>query len=140
MRLLAPLLLWLVLSGGAFAQSLEALIAALPEGSYADRAGVVAEIAATGDARAPAVLQALAAGELAARKADGAVIRVTGKGAKAQGFELLTGAELAFWLDWLEEAAESGLPSRFRIHASEPNGVPNMNPATRFARAASHSL
>ena len=27
----------------------------------------------------------------------------------------LTGAELAFWLDWLEEAAESGLPSRFRI-------------------------
>ena len=34
----------------------------------------------------------------------------------------LTGAELAFWLDWLEEAAESGLPSRFRIRASEPPG------------------
>ncbi len=34
----------------------------------------------------------------------------------------LPGAELAFWLDWLEEAAESSQPSRFRFRAPEPSG------------------
>jgi urea transport system permease protein len=94
MRLLLPLLLWLALAGGALAQSLEALVAELPEGSFSDRAKVVAAIAASGDARAAPVLRALGDGDLAARKADGAVIRVTGRGAKAQGFDLLTGEAL----------------------------------------------
>ena len=94
MRLLAPLLLWLVLCGGAFAQSLEELIAQLPEGSYSDRAEVVAAIGATGDDRAAVLLGALQEGDLHARKADGAVIRVIGRGSKAEGFDPLTGAEL----------------------------------------------
>ena len=94
MRLFATVLLWLVLCGGAMAQPLEELIAALPEGSFSDRAKVVAAIGASGDERGAAVLQALSEGELAARKEDGAVIRVTGKGSKAVGFDVLTGEAL----------------------------------------------
>ena len=69
MRLLAALTLWLGLllaSGPAVAQTLEELIAKLPEGSFSDRAAVVSQIAATGDERAAAVLDALQAGDLAA--------------------------------------------------------------------------
>ena len=46
MRLLVSFLVWLVLCGGAMAQSLENLIAKLPEGSYSDRAAFVAKIGA----------------------------------------------------------------------------------------------
>ena len=94
MRLLVSFLVWLVLCGGAMAQSLEDLIAKLPEGSYSDRAAVVAQIGASGDERGAAVLKALSDGELQARKDDGAVIRVTGKGTKAEAFDVLTGAAL----------------------------------------------
>ncbi len=67
MRLLAALSLWLGLfslpsSGPALAQTLEELMAQLPEGSFSDRAEVVSAIAATGDERAAAVLEALAGG------------------------------------------------------------------------------
>ena len=97
MRLLAALTLWLGLllaSGPAGAQTLEELIAKLPEGSFSDRAAVVSQIAATGDERAAAVLDALQAGDLALRREDGAVVRVTGHGAKAVAFDPLTGVEL----------------------------------------------
>ncbi len=97
MRLLASLVLMVGLlfgSGSATAQSLEDLIADLPAGSYSKRADVVAEIGATGDERAVAVLEALQDGDLRVRKADGAVIRVTGRGARAKAFDPLTGADL----------------------------------------------
>jgi urea transport system permease protein len=93
MRLIVLLLLALV-GAPACAQPLEALIAMLPEGGFPDRAEVVAAIGAGGDDRAAAVLEALQEGDLHARKADGAVIRVTGRGAKAEGFDPLTGAAL----------------------------------------------
>ena len=90
MRRLVPLLLgvFLVLAGGAAsAQTLEALMLQLPEGDFGDRAEVVAAIGATGDERAAAVLEALQEGDLHARKQDGAIIRVTGRGSKALGFD-----------------------------------------------------
>ena len=40
------------------------------------------------------MLGALSAGELHVRKADGAIVRVTGRGSKAEGFDPLTGAAL----------------------------------------------
>jgi urea transport system permease protein len=98
MRLLVPLLVLLGLVLGvparAQSQSLEELIAQLPEGSYSDRAEVVAAIGTTGDDRASAVLEALLEGDLAARKADGVVVRVTGRGSRAMAFDPLTGEEL----------------------------------------------
>jgi urea transport system permease protein len=95
MRIIGLILLCLALvAGPAAAQTLEQLMLRLPEGSFSERAEVVSEIAATGDARAAAVLETLGEGELHRRKADGAMIRVTGRGSKAQGFDVLTGAEL----------------------------------------------
>ena len=54
-------------------------MAQLPEGDFADRAEVVTAIALTGDDRALPLLDALSDGELHVRKADGAILRVTGR-------------------------------------------------------------
>ncbi|MBP7000934.1 MAG: urea ABC transporter permease subunit UrtB [Amaricoccus sp.] len=95
MRPLAALLVWLaLLAAPGFAQTLEELMVRLPDGSFSDRAEVVGEIARTGDPRAVGVLEALGAGELQVRKDDGAILRVTGRGSRAQGFDPLTGAGL----------------------------------------------
>ena len=77
------------------AQTLEDLMARLPDGNFNERAEVVSGIAATGDPRAAAVLEALGEGELHRRKDDGAIIRVTGRGAERRRASTpLTGAEL----------------------------------------------
>ena len=94
---LPPFLIWLGLALAplpALGQTLEELIPQLPEGSFGERAGVVAAIAATGDERAVAVLEALGEGDLHVRKADGTILKVTGRGSRQQGFDALTGAEL----------------------------------------------
>ncbi len=69
------LLLALALAPGlALAQaSLEELMLTLSEGGYDEREAVIGAIAATGDSRAVPLLEALAEGDLYARKADGAV-------------------------------------------------------------------
>jgi urea transport system permease protein len=95
MRRLIPLLLtFLLLAPAAWAQTLEELMARLPEGNFNARAAVVGQIAATGDERAAAVLEALGEGELHQRVRDGAIIRVTGRGSRAEGFDALTGEAL----------------------------------------------
>jgi urea transport system permease protein len=94
MRLMLSMFLWVALAMPSAAATLEELMARLPDGSFADRSDVVAEIAATGDPRAAAVLTALGEGELAAQKSDGALVRVVGRGLKAVAFDPLTGAEI----------------------------------------------
>jgi urea transport system permease protein len=95
MRVLGPVLVCLTLMAwSAAAQTLGELMARLPEGSYGERAEVVGAIAATGDPRAAALLEALGEGDLHARKADGTIVRVTGRGSSARAFDALTGAEL----------------------------------------------
>jgi len=80
MRALALVLVFLLPLPLA-AQTLEELMQRLPEGSYSDRSEVVVAIGATGDTRAAAVLETLGEGELHQSKADGAVVRVIGRGA-----------------------------------------------------------
>ncbi|MER2507736.1 MAG: urea ABC transporter permease subunit UrtB [Amaricoccus sp.] len=97
MRFLAAVVIWIGLAlvgQGVAAQTLEELVQRLPDGNFNDRAEVVAEIAATTDPRAEGLLEALSAGELQQRTADGVILRVTGKGARAVGFDPLTGVEL----------------------------------------------
>jgi len=78
----APLLRALILCVGLLApllargQTLEDLAPHLPMGGFKDRAAVVEQIAATGDPRAAALLEALLAGDLQALKADGRIVRV----------------------------------------------------------------
>ncbi|MEL6338216.1 MAG: urea ABC transporter permease subunit UrtB, partial [Pseudomonadota bacterium] len=74
--LLLALGLVLATIGPAAAQSLEDLVAALPEGEFADRARVIDAIAATGDPRAGAILEALGEGDLEQLRETGAVVLV----------------------------------------------------------------
>ncbi len=91
-----PVLIALViaLAGSARADTLEELTARLPAGSYDDRARVVAAIAATGDARAVPMLEALSEGDLRTMKADGRIVRVVEQGRKDMGLDALTGEPL----------------------------------------------
>ncbi|MFO1207782.1 MAG: urea ABC transporter permease subunit UrtB [Amaricoccus sp.] len=95
MRLLAALAgLLFLFAGPLAAQSFEELVAKLPEGDFNARAAVVAAIGATGDARAATVLGALGEGNLQQRKADDAIVIVTGKGDAAKATDARTGADL----------------------------------------------
>ncbi|MFT6774119.1 MAG: urea transport system permease protein [Paracoccaceae bacterium] len=76
------------------AATLETLIPGLPDGSYDDRAGLVAAIAETGDPRAVDLLSALGEGDLQQRKSDGAIVRVVTVNRKSIAYDALTGAEL----------------------------------------------
>lgn len=81
MRLIRLIVIWLMLPAAALAQtgaspSFDDIAAALPQGSYDDRAARVSALAASDDARAQGLLAALAAGELAVLKSDGRLVVV----------------------------------------------------------------
>ncbi len=85
------LLLAIGLGGAAAAQSLEELVAALPDGGYDDRAKIVRAIAATGDPRAIGILEALSEGDIQQLKSDNSVVRVQKGGAGYLIFDPVTG-------------------------------------------------
>ncbi|MEM7177863.1 MAG: urea ABC transporter permease subunit UrtB [Pseudomonadota bacterium] len=78
----------------ASAQTLEDLVAKLPEGKYDQRAEVINEIAKTGDPRAVGVLEALSEGKLRSMKKTGDVVRVETRNKVNTAFDPLTGAEI----------------------------------------------
>ncbi len=84
----------LLLPVGVLAQSFEELVTQLPEGSYGDRASVVAAIAATGDDRAVVLLESLMGGDLKQMKSDGRIVRVVERGNNDIGIDALTGEEV----------------------------------------------
>ncbi|MEL6478216.1 MAG: urea ABC transporter permease subunit UrtB [Pseudomonadota bacterium] len=73
---------------------LETLMSELPKGKFAQRAEVIDQIAATGDPRAVAVLEALAEGELQQMKKTDTIVRVVREGKTFTSFDPLTGAEI----------------------------------------------
>ena len=78
LRLCAALLLLFAATGASLAQDdLRALIGALAGAKFEDTEKAVQALAATGDAQAVPALEALAEGNLYARKADGAVLIAT---------------------------------------------------------------
>ena len=95
MRLLRALLAFvaLALAAPVSAQTLEELAARLPAGDFAQRGEVVRQIAATGDPRAAAVLEALGAGDLAQLR-DGRVVRTETVARVTTAYDLFTGESL----------------------------------------------
>ena len=91
-RLLTALMLLVALP--AQAATLEELVARLPDGNYNDRAKVIDEIAATGDARAVQILEALGEGDLQQMKSDDRIVRIVKEGRKSTAFDALTGEAL----------------------------------------------
>ncbi|MEM6488324.1 MAG: urea ABC transporter permease subunit UrtB [Pseudomonadota bacterium] len=82
-RTVLAALLALGLVGPASAQddaAFQALVAALPDGEFDDRAQVIRQIAATGHPRAAVVLEALGAGDLKVLKDTGQVVLVVEEG------------------------------------------------------------
>ncbi|HHS94047.1 MAG TPA: urea ABC transporter permease subunit UrtB [Rhodobacterales bacterium] len=75
----------------ALADPFEDLVNRLPDGGYSDRAEVIDAIAATRDARAIAVLQALLDGHLHKRKADGRVVIITAQGGEKSAVDPFSG-------------------------------------------------
>ncbi|WEX07393.1 urea ABC transporter permease subunit UrtB [Chelativorans sp. AA-79] len=73
-KFLIALALLLAALPGALAQDVEALVNALPEGSYSDREKVIFDLAATGDDRLAGLLNALGEGDLYVREEDGRVV------------------------------------------------------------------
>ncbi len=140
MRLISLLVFWLGLAlgaGSASAETLEALMAKLPAGSYSDRADVVMEIGATGDDRAAAVLNALNDGALAARKSDGAIVRVEGRGSSAMAFDPLTGAALGPVEPRSTDAIKVNNSLRRAVRSAISTlSLLNKDPAKRMAAAA----
>src|SRR5258708_34861313 len=63
-----------VIAGSAVAADLPALVTNLPTGSFGDRETAVGALAASGDARAAPILEALAAGQLYLRASDNVVL------------------------------------------------------------------
>ncbi|MDZ5699731.1 urea ABC transporter permease subunit UrtB [Chelativorans sp. M5D2P16] len=73
-KLLLALVLVITAAPVAFAQDIEALVQALPEGGYSDREKVIFDLAATGDDRVAGLLEALGEGNVHVRKSDGRVV------------------------------------------------------------------
>lgn len=87
-------LFFLMIALPAKAGTLEDLLARLPAGGYDDRAKVVEDIAATGDARAVPVLEALGGGNLRQIRETGQVVRVEKVKRRYKAFDALTDAEV----------------------------------------------
>ncbi|MEO1472303.1 MAG: urea ABC transporter permease subunit UrtB, partial [Pseudomonadota bacterium] len=100
--MLRPLLLALaliltaILPGAppAVAQTLEELVAQLPEGEFADRERVIGQIAATGDPRAATILEALGEGDLEEMRKGGAVVLVVQEGRDEFAHDPFTGERI----------------------------------------------
>ena len=92
LRLLTCLAILLALP--AQSATLEELLQELPKGSYEARATVIEQIAATGDPRAVAVLEALAEGDLRQIKKTDEIVRVEKVKRRFTAFDALTGKEI----------------------------------------------
>ncbi|MDJ0995411.1 MAG: urea ABC transporter permease subunit UrtB [Dinoroseobacter sp.] len=77
----------------ASAQSFEELVAQLPEGKFAERAAVVAQLGALGDPRAVPVLEVLLEGNLHVLKSNEAIVAVREVGSDDVAYDALTGEE-----------------------------------------------
>lgn len=84
-------LIFATFAGIASAQDFDALVKALPEGGYDDRAEVIGQIARSGDERALETLRALLDGNLHVLDENGAVVLVRKVRGEDNAFDALTG-------------------------------------------------
>jgi urea transport system permease protein len=93
-RLLAwlwPALAMIVMAGSVMAADLGSLVTNLVTGGYSDRDTAIGALAASGEARAAPILQALSAGELYVRTADKLVVIGKGSGKQVALVDAITG-------------------------------------------------
>jgi urea transport system permease protein len=89
--MLLSVLASLALAGAALAADLAGLVANLTTGSFGDRETAITALAASGDARAAPILEALSAGQLYVRKSDNLVAIGKTDGNQLKLFEAISG-------------------------------------------------
>ena len=89
--LLLSVMMALVAAVPARAQSVEELVRQLPEGNFAERGRVVAQLAATGDTRLASLFEALGAGDLNVVTETGQVVLTAPAGSDVRITDALTG-------------------------------------------------
>src|SRR5580692_5934639 len=95
-RLLAwllPLLATFFVAGSALSADLATLVTNLVTGGYSERDAAITALAASGEARAAPILQALNAGELYVRTADKVVVIGKGEGKQVVLTDAITGKD-----------------------------------------------
>ncbi len=141
-RLLAgllPFLAALLVAGSAMAADLASLVANLVAGGYSERDAAITALAASGEARAAPILQALSAGELYVRTADEVVVIGKGSGKDVALADAITGTAAG-------KASEDDLDrvkvnNRLRGTIDAAMGsLTLMNPDPKVRRAAAESL
>jgi urea transport system permease protein len=90
---LLPVLAALVVAGAATAADLATLVTNLVTGGYSDRDAAITALAASGEARAAPILQALGDGALYVRSADKVVVIAKDSGKKLALTDAITGKD-----------------------------------------------
>ena len=128
-----------LIAGTAFAADLPALVGGLTTGSFGDRETAIGALAASGDARAAPVLEALAAGQLYVRKSDNAVLIGKPDGNQLALTEAITGKPAG-------SGSEAGL-DRVRVNnrlrgiiEAAVGSLTLMSPDPRVRRSAAEAL
>ena len=136
---LLPVLASVLLAGSAVAADLAGLVTNLVTGGYSERDAAINALAASGEARAAPILQALGAGELYVRNADKVVVIAKGSGKQLALTDAITGKEAG-------TAGEDDL-DRVKINnrlrgtiESVMGSLTLMNPDPRVRRAAAQAL
>ena len=129
----------LVVAGSVLAADLAGLVANLVAGGYGERDAAITALAASGEARAAPILQALGAGELYVRNTDKVVVIAKGSGKQLPLIDAITGKDAG-------TAAEDDL-ERVKINnrlrgtiESVMGSLTLMNPNASVRRAAAQAL
>jgi urea transport system permease protein len=129
----------LVVAGSVLAADLATLVANLVSGGYGERDTAITALAASGEARAAPILQALGAGELYVRNADKVVVIAKGSGKTLALTDAITGKPSGTAGEDDLERVKINNRLRGTIEAAM-GSLTLMNPDPRVRRAAAQSL
>ncbi len=141
-RLLAwllPVFATLFVAGSALSADLATLVTNLVAGGYSERDAAIGALAASGEARAAPILQALSAGDLYVRNADKVVVIGKGSGKQVALIDALTGKPAGTADEDDLEKVKVNNRLRGTIDAAM-GSLTLMSPDPRVRRQASESL
>ncbi|MBS0546517.1 MAG: urea ABC transporter permease subunit UrtB [Proteobacteria bacterium] len=136
---LLPALVTLAVAGTAMAADLATLVGNLAAGGYSERDAAITALAASGEARAAPVLEALSAGELYVRTADKVVVIARGSGKQLSLVDAVTGKEAGSASEDALDRIKVNNRLRGTIDAAM-GALTLMNPDPKVRRAAAQSL
>jgi urea transport system permease protein len=136
---LLPLLASIVVAGSAMAADLATLVTNLVTGGYSDRDAAITALAASGEARAAPILQALGASELYVRTSDKLVVIARGDGERFALTDAMTGKSAGTATE--DELERVKINNRLRGTIESAMGsLTLMNPDPEVRRAAAQAL